>query len=230
MSWKHLHGHDPDTAQDTGGWTLRPARSDVVRSFGWAALLAILFFSVYGFCNWAAAARPTRWRLWFDWELAIPLVPWMVWPYLSLAATFVLPMFALRAPALDALCRRLAAAVIVSGTVFLLLPAEAGFARSADPPNAAFAFIYSLDLPHNLAPSLHVSWGAILLWSLRDASSGWIRRLFEVWFVVLCTAVLLTHQHHVLDVAGGILVAYAAWRMVRGDGTWALNSNGRKSP
>jgi hypothetical protein len=229
LIYAHSSARD-SIAADAGGWTSRPARADVLRSLRWAALLAILFFSVYGFCNWAAAARPDRWRLWFDWELGIPLVPWMVWPYLSLVASFFMPMFALRGHALDALCRRLAAAVIISGVAFLILPAEAGFVRPAEAPNAALAIIYALDLPHNLAPSLHISWGAIILLSLRGVSSATVGHLFEIWFVVLCAAVLLTHQHHVVDVAGGILVAYVAWHVVRRDGTWALTLTGGKSP
>lgn len=208
------------------GWTWQPARSDVVRSFAWAAQLLVLFVAVYGTCNWATAARAHRWQLWMDWELAIPYLPWMVWPYLSLALSFFMPMFALRAPAIDALCRRLASALLLSGAIFLLLPAQSGFERPAFPPSQAFALIYALDLPHNLVPSLHVSWGAILLCSLRRVSSPALRRLFEIWFVVLCAAVLFTHQHHVLDVAGGLLVACVAWRAVRANGSWALTGGG----
>lgn len=213
-------------APDGGEWTLTPTRSDVVRSFGWAGLLSLLFFSVYGFCNWATVTRENRWRFWYDFELAIPLVPWMVWPYLSLILSFFLPMFALRAGALDALCRRLSAAVIVSGLVFLLLPAEAGFERPVIPPNLAFALIYALDAPHNLMPSLHISWAAIILWSLRRVSSIMVRRLLEAWFILLCVAVVLTHQHHILDVLGGILVACATRRVVRADGSWSLTKGG----
>jgi hypothetical protein len=209
-------------ANVSDGWVLRPAWADVLRSLAWAALLLVLFVSVYGFSNWIAASRVTRWRFWFDWELAIPFVPWMVWPYLSLFVSFLLPMFALRARALDALCRRLALAVIISGAVFLLLPAEWGYERPAVPPSPAFALIFAFDLPHNLVPSLHVSWGAIILWSLRRVSSDLVRRLLEAWFFVLCASVLLIHQHHVIDVAGGILVARVVFCVVRADGSWTL--------
>jgi membrane-associated phospholipid phosphatase len=80
--------------------------------------------------------------------------------------------------------------------------------------------LYSMDLPHNLMPSLHVSWSALFVISLRSASPAWLRRAFEAWFVALCTSVLLVHQHHVLDVAGGILVALAAKLAVTDDGVW----------
>ena len=204
------------------GWTWTPARHDVALSLRWATFLSVLFFSVYGLCNWFTAQRETRYRLWFDWELGIPFVPEMIWVYLSLCASFFLPMFALRAPALNALCKRLAVAVVSSGVVFLMLPAQTGFVRSAAAAeqSAAFHFLYSMDLPHNLVPSLHVSWSALAVLSLRSASPAWLCRALEVWFVALCLSVLLVHQHHVLDVAGGTLVAWAAKRAVRDDGAW----------
>lgn len=205
------------------GWTLRPARADVVLSLRWAAYLTLLFLPVYGLCNWITAQRTTRYRLWFDWELALPFVPEMVWVYLSLFACFFLPMFALRATALNALCRRLAFAVLVSAAGFLLLPAELGFARPAElaADAAAFQLVYLLDLPHNLLPSLHVSWSALFIAALREASGPLLRRALGLWFIALCVSVLLVYQHHVLDVIGGLLVAWSAHAAVRDDGNWA---------
>lgn len=201
-------------------WTLKPARSDVVLSLRWAAFLTLLFLPVYGLCNWISAQRAETFRLWFDWELAIPFIPGMVWVYLSLFACFLLPMFALRAPALNALCRRLMFAVIVSAAVFLVLPGQLGYPAPSNPPIAAFSLIRALDLPHNVAPSLHVSWSALFIGALRRPSPPWLQRAFELWLVALCASVLLVHQHHVLDVLGGLLVAWAAVAVVRADGQW----------
>jgi membrane-associated phospholipid phosphatase len=209
------------------GWTLTPARSDVALSLRWAALLTALFLPVYGLCNWITAQRPAHYRLWLDWELGVPFVPQMVWVYLSLFVCFFLPMFALRAPALNALCRRLAFAVVVSAAGFLLVPAQSGFERVAADGSAAFAAIHLLDLPHNQAPSLHVSWSALFLGALRRASPPWLRRLLELWFISLCTSVLLVHQHHVIDVLGGLLVAWAAHLAVRNDGAWVWQKGGQ---
>jgi PAP2 superfamily len=211
------------------GWTARPARADVVLSLRWAALLTALFFSVYGLCNWLASQRAARHRLWFDWEISIPFMPGMVWVYLSLFLLFFLPMFALRAPALDALCRRLALAVVLSGLVFLLLPAEAGFTRPVDASKHSIALqlVHTLDLPHNLVPSLHVSWSALFVLALRRPSPAWLRRAFELWFAALCASVLLVHQHHLIDIVSGLLVAWLVHAAVREDGSWAVTS-GRK--
>ncbi len=201
---------------------MRPERQDVVVSLRWAAFLTFLFLAVYLGCNWITSQRTGLYRLWFDWELKIPFVSAMVWVYLSLFVTFFLPMFALREAALNVLCKRLALAVVASGFLFLLLPAQLGFERPAEVPGqaAAFRLIYLFDLPHNLVPSLHVSWSALILGSLRVVSPPWTRRLLEVWFLLLCAAAVLVHQHHLLDVLGGMLVALGACYAVAGDRTW----------
>ena len=199
------------------GWTLRPARQDVLVYARWALFLDVLFIVVYGTCNWITSQRSDLLHLYFDWELAIPFAPAMVWVYLSLFALFPLPAFALRAPDLRTLGRRLCFATLVSAVFFLLLPARLGFERAAAVPEheIAFGVIYFLDLPHNLVPSLHISWSGLILGSLRAVSPRPVRRLLELWFALICVAVVLVHQHHVLDVIGGLLVGYAAIVLVR---------------
>lgn len=189
-----------------------------------ASALLVLFVVVYGGLNWVTSQREDRLQLWFTWELAIPLVPWMVWPYLSIFASFFLPMFALDVPRIRALCLRLAFATALSGLVFLLFPTELGFARLDAVPGTttAFQLIHALDLPHNLAPSLHVSWSLILLRSLRNVSPAWLRMGFDAWLALLIASVVFTHQHHLLDVAGGMLVALAARAAVGPDGRWSI--------
>ena len=202
---------------------MRPARGDVVLSLRWAGLLILLFPSVYWACNQITVQRETHYRLWFDWELQIPFVPGMVWVYLSLFICFFLPMFALREAALNALCRRLLFAVVVSAAFFLMVPAQSGFERPAQVPSYSetFRLIYLFDLPGNCVPSLHVSWSALFIGALREVSPSWLRRALEVWFVALCAAVLLVHQHHLVDVIGGLLVAWMAKVVVDDDGYWA---------
>jgi hypothetical protein len=167
----------------TPAWTLRPEGEVISLSLRWTGLLTVLFVAVYGSLNWLSAQRADRWRLWFEWELAIPLVPWMAWAYLSLFASFFLPMFVLDAPRIHALCRRLAFATVASGACFLFFPAELGFTRLAQGSQAGLALglIHRIDLPHNLAPSLHVSWSLILLCSMRASEPSRLRwRIIEI--------------------------------------------------
>ena len=198
------------------GWTLRPASQEVRTAFTCAGLLFVLFVAVYGGSNWLTAQCGDPYRLYFDWELSLPFVPAMVWVYLSLLATFVLPMFCLRQHDLILLSRRLAWGLMLAGACFLLLPARLGFGRPEAVPewDAVFRVIYALDFPHNLVPSLHIVWSAVILWTLRAASPPWTQRLFELWFALICVSVVLVHQHHLVDVFGGMLAVVAVVRAV----------------
>lgn len=211
------------TASKARAWTSIPSIVIVKHALRRALILFVLFVAIYGSTNWITSLRNDRLRLWFEWELAIPPIPWMAWPYLSLVAAFFMPMFTLGKAEIDALCRRLATATMVSGVCFLLVPAELGFARQAwvAEREITFRLIHTLDLPHNLMPSLRVSWSLILLITLLATCTPAVRRLFELWLVLVLASVVLTHQHHVLDVLGGILVAFVCFVTVRGDGSWA---------
>lgn len=221
----NLTGHGPKGPQIQAaptaarGWTLRPHPALVAKSLRWAGTLLVLFLLVYGGLNWFTARRSDHLSLWFEWERAIPFVPGMVWAYLSLFVSFFLPMFALDARGIDALCRRLALATMISGACFLLFPSRLGFDRldTVAGYEQIFGVIHFLDLPHNLAPSLHVSWSLILLLTLASVSTWWLRATFVLWIGLLIASVLLVHQHHVLDVVGGILVALAARAAIRPD-------------
>jgi membrane-associated phospholipid phosphatase len=176
--------------------------------------LSILFAAVYGGCNWLASQRQETLKLYLDWELAIPLVPWMIWIYASLFALFFLPVFCLNQRELARLSRRIAAAIMISGAVFLLFPAQLGFARAAD-TGVLFGIIHALDHPHNLAPSLHVSLSGLILGSLLSPSPRWLRVAIAAWFTLICVSVVLVHQHHLLDVLTGILVICVLMRTWR---------------
>jgi membrane-associated phospholipid phosphatase len=65
------------------------------------------------------------------------------------------------------------------------------------------------DPPANAAPSLHVSLTCLLLLALlRDYPRQWLIWIGFVCLVWLST--LVTRQHHLIDVATGIMLAFAA--------------------
>jgi hypothetical protein len=211
------------TRSDPGpAWTLRPAFEDVRTALMCGGALFVLFTTVYGTCNWITAQRGDVQRFYFDWELGIPFVPAMVCVYLSLIVTFFLPMFCLRGPALVSLSRRLAWGTVLAGLAFLLLPASLGFERRAEVPGweAAFRLLHLVDHPHNLVPSMHIIWSGLILGTLRAASPEWARRLFELWFALICVSVVLVHQHHLIDVISGMLAAVAV--------AWAVSARERR--
>jgi len=180
--------------------------------------LDVLFVVVYLGLNLLTAHRDARFRLYWDWELDIPLVQPMILVYFSILLLFLLPAFRLDAHGLKLLAKRMTVAIVAAGAGFLLLPAEPGFAREADTGHFAglFALLWAVDLPHNLFPSLHVALSGLVVAALFRQSPAWARLLLCLWLVAICFAVVLVHQHHVADILGGLLVAWACQRLLTG--------------
>ena len=203
-------------APRNGVWGL-PDRRRVIVYFSLLIPLDILFVTVYAGSNWLTSLRDDRLHLYLRQELAIPFVPAMVVPYLSISILFVLPLFMLDESRMKVLAKRIALATVVAGAVFLLLPAELGFERPEHVPGfqPVFDAIHLLDKPHNLVPSLHIIYSFLILNALMSISGSRSRVLFITWLSVISIAVLLVHQHHVADVLGGLLVGWLCLKTVR---------------
>jgi membrane-associated phospholipid phosphatase len=197
---------------------LLPDRRRLLAYLGYVLAVDVLFVVVYGGCNWLTTQRAARVPLHFEWELGIPFVPAMIWPYLSIVLLFVLPLFVLDVAALRRLAARMAWAIAISGACFLVLPAQPGWSRPADAGahGPLFALLYRFDGPYNLAPSLHVAFSALLLSALAARASRPARWLCAAWMALIAAAVVLVHQHHLIDVLGGLGVALLSSRLVPG--------------
>lgn len=174
----------------------------------WFLVVGVVFFGVYPLCNWAASFRTRTWGLFFPAELAIPFLPGFLWVYLSMYLLFLTPPLLLDAEGLDRLGRRLVAGTWTAGLVFLLAPTRLGFTREvpSDPTLAAiYAQIFSLDLPHNMVPSLHVVYSGLFLMAYaKDGPRRVPQGVWWAWLGAICLSTLFVHQHHVLDVATGL--------------------------
>lgn len=197
-------------------WTLRPSRTRWSTYLQLGLALDLLFIAVYGGANLINRDRAAHFELQFGWEPALPFVPELIYPYFSIFLLFVLPPFALGARGLRQLAAQLAVATLLSGVIFLLLPTRLGFERLPEyaQASALFRLLYTVDLPHNLFPSLHVTYSMLVALAIGPGSNGGFRLALRVWIGVMCVAVVLIHQHHVADVFGGLLLAWSirlAW-------------------
>jgi membrane-associated phospholipid phosphatase len=176
--------------------------------------LTLLFLLTYGGTNWLASMRQTRFHIYFSQELAIPFVPWMIWAYLSLQVFFVLPLLVLNSAGLSRFGLALALATIVAAAIHLMLPADLGWARPDRVPGyPVFTRFFSFDRPHNLVPSLHVAYSALTCLVVWNATrSHWMRWIASFWTALLLCSVLLIHQHHLTDIASGLVLAAICFR------------------
>jgi protein-tyrosine phosphatase len=175
-----------------------------------SAGLSVLFLIVYGGCNWITEHRANVGTLYFDWERQIPFVPFFILPYMSIDLFFVVAPFLCRTDReLSIFAKRIAAAIILAGICFLFFPLRFAFPRPyADGwLGALFDWFRGMDAPHNLLPSLHAAFTLILLDIYFRHTRGFIRVGIMTWFVLIALSPVLTYQHHLIDIAGGLVLA-----------------------
>jgi membrane-associated phospholipid phosphatase len=177
------------------------------------ALFALVYFGT----NWISSRRTGNHQLFFDWELAIPFVPGMIYVYASLLVLLLLPAFTLTKHQIRALARAMVITLFSAAVIFLLLPTDLGFERPVYVAGygAVYQALYAIELPHNLVPSLHIACSTLLIAAIHNnTSSPWVRFGLVLWCTLLCVSVLLVHQHHVLDVISGLLLGLITYRLV----------------
>ena len=180
--------------------------------------LSILFLIVYGSCNWITSRRPNVGTIYFEWEREIPFVPFLILPYMSIDLFFILAPFLSRTDReLSILAKRIAAAIIVAGICFLLFPLRFAFPRPhADGwLGALFDWFRGMDAPYNLLPSLHAALMLILLDVYVRHTRGLVRIAIIIWFILIALSPVLTYQHHVIDILGGVVLAAVCFLVFR---------------
>jgi membrane-associated phospholipid phosphatase len=135
----------------------------------------------------------------------------MIVPYLSMFVLFLMPLLQLEPAELRDLVWRLVVASLIGGIMFLCLPAQLGFPEHSDAGiwQGWYDVIYRLDNRFNTVPSFHVIFTASILLAFIDVATPGLRRLYLAWLVVVCASTVLTHRHHLLDVAAGLGIAVA---------------------
>jgi predicted protein tyrosine phosphatase/membrane-associated phospholipid phosphatase len=182
-----------------------------------SASLSGLFILVYTSCNWITSRRQHVRSCFFAWERSIPFVPALILPYMSIDLFFIAaPFLARSGRELRTLTWRIALAILVAGACFLAMPLKFAFARPHvdGPLGLIFNNFRSLDLPYNQCPSLHVALWAILVDIYLRRSHGLLRWLAAGWFILMALSPLLTYQHHVVDILGGLALAAVCFHFV----------------
>jgi Dual specificity phosphatase, catalytic domain len=188
------------------------------KAFAVSAGLSVLFLVVYSGCNWITGQRGQVGSFYFQWERAIPFVPFMILPYMSIDLFFAAAPFICRTDEeLRIFSRRVVAAILVAGLCFLLFPLRFAFPRphASGWLGAIFDWFRGMDSPYNLLPSLH----AALLLLLVDLYARNLRGVFlfaaMLWFFLIGLSPLLTYQHHVIDIVGGFVLAEYCFYLFR---------------
>ena len=208
-------------------------RSRFVRAALTAAALSVLFLVVYSGCNMLTSLRSDVGTIAFAWERHTPFVPLMIAPYMSIDLFFVLAPFLCTS---DGERRRLAGrvvmAILVAGLFFLVFPLRFAFERpvASGALGALFDWFRAMDLPFNLAPSLHIALRTILAELYHRHTRGALRVALHGWFFLIGLSTLLVWQHHIVDVVTGFILGgfcLIAFRETEADAPRALVPNPR---
>jgi protein-tyrosine phosphatase len=185
-------------------------------------LLSVLFVIVYGGTNWFTAQRSDVGTWYFSWELtAIPFVPLLIVPYMSIDLLFfAAPFLCCDERELRVLTRRITFSILIAAVFFLLMPLK--LAWPGRPPVEGWfgTFIetsctapFLMEYPHNLFPTLHVALCMILAGTYARHTKGTVRILSNIWFTLIALSTVLTWQHHLVDTAGGFILAAFAMHL-----------------
>jgi membrane-associated phospholipid phosphatase len=196
-----------------------PGLSQFAYGAGLVIAVGLLFAIVYGGTDWLAAQHSWRVRLHLPVDLSVPLVPAAVAVYLSLNPLMWMSLFVLRTRReLQALAATMAGAILVAGVCFLLLPAEEVFVRPSPSELGYWApwfdFAWTLTRHGNFAPSLHVTFTLLCLAAYWPHAAAGSECLLGGWGLAIIVSTLLTHQHYLVDVLSGGLLAAAVWRVI----------------
>lgn len=187
-----------------------------------SVLLSLLFLFVYGSTNWYTAQRPeTDVGTWyFTSELAaIPYVPLLIVPYMSIDLLFFLAAFLCRDDReLRVYAQRVVFAILVAAMFFLVMPLKLvwperprldGFFGDLIEQSCTAPFL--MEYPHNLFPCLHVALAMILAEIYGRHSRGLLKLVGYAWFGLIALSTVFTWQHHVVDVFGGFVLGVVAF-------------------
>lgn len=177
-------------------------------------ILGTLFVCIYGTLNYYSFRRETLRNIYFDWELIIPFVPMFIYIYLSIFLVFFLPLFYFNTRQMQSIANAFLIATVIAGIIYLIFPAQLAYPRPNQVPGyeLVFSLLYRIALPHNLFPSLHITYSTLFIFSISDVEqSTWIKFVLYGWLLLIIFSVLLVRQHHIPDVIAGVALGYGSY-------------------
>jgi membrane-associated phospholipid phosphatase len=179
--------------------------------FKWGLIGAFTCSGIYLGTNEIAAERTSFYQLYFEFEREIPMVPWMIHIYNSFHILLFMNFLIIKDPLkIKAIAISLISSSAIASVFFLLLPAELGFSRTENIQGYEFWYnaLHWLDHPHNLVPSLHITFSALSAYVIStEMGSVFLRLIFLLWFLLICSSIVLVHQHHLIDIVSGFVLA-----------------------
>ena len=184
----------------------------------WGSLCVLLCTVLYLSSNCIAETLLSHHQLYLECEKDIPQVPGMILFYESYFLLVLLSFICAKSRKnIRALSITMMVSSVIACTIFLLFPGELGFSRTVNIQGfeSMFEALHRMDKPHNLYPSLHITFSAISAFTLlRHTQKKRMQVLLILWLMMSSLSVILTHQHHLFDIATGFVLAWITLKFV----------------
>lgn len=155
-------------------------------------------------------------------DRAVPLIPWFIYIYLGSYAFWIINyllaskagrkhFYAVTACAL--LC------YLVCAVIFIVFPTtyERPELIAHTFSEKLINYVFSVDTPVNLFPSMHclLSWICYICVRGKKQISAAYRVFSLIFAILVCVSTQVVKQHYVVDIFGGILIAELMWLIVK---------------
>jgi len=184
----------------------------------WGGLCALFCGVLYLSTNSIVEAYHSYHRLFLECEKDIPQVPWMIIFYESYFLLVLLSFFVVKSTrSIRSLSITMMVSSAIACTIFLLFPGEMGFSRTENIQGfeSLFDALHILDKPHNLSPSLQITFSTISAYVLiTQTKQKLFHALLILWVFIISLSVILVHQHHLFDIATGFVLAWITLKFV----------------
>jgi len=192
---------------------------NALRNTGRLALFFLAFFYLfYGGAAWLADFMPWRFSPGFEWEKTVPFIPETAIIYTSLCWLMLLALFVIRdIKEIRDLVKVLCIQTVIGALLFVLAPASNNFPPryGSEALPQIFLIADTLNLHNNELPSLHVCFAFTTASVLSHYADKWQTLFLFCWAIAIAVSAMTIHEHNLLDLAGGMLLAVwgvAYWR------------------
>lgn len=180
-------------------------------------IFSFLFLLFYGGASFITDWIPWRVYVAFPFEVGMPLIPAWSIIYVSMPLLLFYCIVKLDWVAQWALFAVLVVELLFACLCFLLLPVQMEYVAGDSTGfwQPLFHFATTLSMENNHFPSLHVTFACTAGLALRRVVSRWQLLLIIVWIGLIAISTIMIHEHHLLDVVAGGLLAIGTEKIVR---------------
>lgn len=178
---------------------------------------ASIYGPTYLGVNWFSHHYQVQNHLYHPFELQIPRLSWFILFYFSAYLSFLPPLLCLDYGKQLGVAKSLIYSGFLGGIVFLLYPTGLGYERTPEGLGIflpLYEILWGQDSPVTLMPSFHVAMASIFIFPMiQFYTSIKMKAFFIIWLILISASIVLVHQHHLIDIPTGLLLAWVSLKL-----------------